>query len=100
MNQQLQSLKQASKKYLDIVNRNQVFIVLLIASSVLIYTLIQSQTFIDPPRDESRYDEEIVKINYATIDQDVVDEISATLEDQDIDVDPNFVPGRNNPFAE
>lgn len=100
MNNQIESLKISAKKYLTFINHHQVFIVLVLASGILIYTLLQSQTYLDPARDETHYNEEVLKVNYATIDQEVVDQISATLDDQDIDVDPNFVPGRNNPFAE
>lgn len=100
MNEQLNDLRTSLKKYTDFIYHHQVFIVLLLASAILIYTLMQTQTYLDPPRNESTYEEEIVKVNYATIDQEVIDEISATLDDKDIEVDPNFVPGRNNPFAE
>lgn len=100
MNKQFESLKISLNKYIQYINVHQVFIVLLIASSVLVFTLVQSKTYLDPARDEAKYNEEVLKINYATIDQQVVDDISSTLDDQDINVDPNFVPGRSNPFAE
>lgn len=100
MNNQIDSMKNSTTKYLDLINKHQVFIVLLIASSVLIFTLVQSRTYLNPERNEDRYAEESVKINYSTIDQEIVDEISTTLDDEDIQVDPNFVPGRNNPFSE
>lgn len=100
MNEQLDSIKNRLSKYLVIINKNQVFIVLVIASCVLIFTLLQSRTYLDPERNEERYSEESLKINYATIDQEVVDELSATLDDASIDVDTNFVPGRTDPFSE
>ncbi len=100
MNEQLDSAKNSLGKYLAIINKNQVFIVLVVASCILIYTLIQSRTYLNPERNEDKYSEEIIKVNYATIDQELVDEISATLEDENIDVDSNFVPGRTDPFSE
>lgn len=100
MNERLDSLKNSFNKYLGMINKHQVFIVLIIASAVLGYTLLQSRTYLNPERNEERYTEESLKVNYATIDQEVVDQLSATLDDASIDVDSNFVPGRTDPFSE
>lgn len=100
MNEQLDGVRTNLGKYLKIVTQKQVFFVVLVCSAVLIYTLIQASSFLNPERNEDRYTEESLKVNYATIDEDIVDEISKTLQDEDINVDSNFVPGRNNPFAE
>lgn len=100
MNEQLDGVKSNLGKYIKAVNQKQVFFVVLACSAILIYTLIQASSFLSPERNENRYTEESLKVNYATIDEEVVDEISKTLQDEDINVDSNFVPGRNNPFAE
>lgn len=100
MNNEINKIKNSSTKYIDFIYRNQVFIVLVICSAVLIFALLQSRTYLNPERNEARYEEERLKINYATIDEEVVNEIKATLDDKNITVDSNFVPDRRNPFAE
>jgi hypothetical protein len=100
MSNELDKIKNSSTKYIDLIYKNQVFIVLLICSAVLIFALLQSGTYLNPERNEARYEEERLKINYATIDEDIVNEIKATLDDKNIIVDSNFVPDRRNPFAE
>lgn len=100
MNEQFTKYKPTIDKYGNVVFRKQVFIVLLIVSAVLILSLLQSRSYLNPTRNETRYQEEVLKIKYSTIDQAVIDEISATLNDKTIEVDPNFEPGRNNPFSE
>lgn len=100
MNEQLDSFKVKLGKYAKTVNQKQVFFVVLACSAILIYTLVQATSFLNPERNEDRYTEESLKVNYATIDEEIVEEISKTLADEDINVDSDFVPGRNNPFAE
>lgn len=96
----IEKIKSFLAKYLRVVQRNQVFIVILLVSAVLIFSLLRSRGYLDPVRNEERFSEGVLKIKYSTIDQSIIDEIGATLEDKDIEVDSNFEPGRNNPFAE
>jgi fumarate reductase subunit C len=100
MNKELDKIKNSSTKYIDFIYKNQVFIVLVVCSAVLIFALLQSRTYLNPERNEVRYEEERLKINYSTIDEEIVNEIRATLDDKNITVDSNFVPDRRNPFAE
>ena len=104
MNDQLQdTLDKASDfghKFANFTAKHRIVIIFLIASSAIMLALLQSRTYLNPERDEARYEEERVLINYSTVDQEIVDKLSATLEDQDINVDSNFVPNRNNPFSE
>jgi hypothetical protein len=96
----LQKLQPVAMKYLGILYRKQVFIVLILCSAILIYSLLVSRSYLNPTRDEDHYQEASLSVNYATIDQSELDELSATINDKDIEVDSNFEPGRNNPFGE
>jgi len=94
------SAKDFAEKATDFFAKHRFTIVFIIASSVVLLALVQSRSYLNPVRNEARYEEGKLKINYATIDQDIVEELSNTLNDKNIEVSPSLVPGRNNPFAE
>lgn len=104
MNDQLQNtldrLSQFTTKFGQFTTKHRIVIIFMIASGAALLALMQSRTYLNPERNEARYDEQRLQINYSSIDQKVVEKLSATLEDKDITVDQNLVPNRNNPFSE
>lgn len=73
------------------------FIVMGLAVS---FALLRSSTYLDIDRNEIRYSDEAVKINYKSIDEDILDEFSQASKDQTIQIDPQFDPNRDNPFSD
>ena len=97
------SLAIFTKKFgssISFISKYKFTFVFLIAASAVALTVLQTQSYLSTSRNETIYQEESVKINYGSIDQEIVDEISSTLDDANIEVDSSFVPGRSNPFAE
>ena len=75
-------------------------VIIIVACLAVLATLSMANGFTDPARNEERYTEGTLQIRSTSVDQEKIDEISATLADPTVEVDPNFVPNRNNPFAE
>jgi hypothetical protein len=104
MNDQMnQSKEKAQKLFRSAVvftASHRAIIIFFIISVAVIVTLLQTRTFLDPGRNETRYQEEVVKIKYSTIDEEIVEKLKTTEEDANIDVGSNLVPDRNNPFDE
>lgn len=96
----MEKAKGSLGKYFNVLHRNQVFVVLLLVSAVLIMSLLRSRSYLNPERNEDRYNEGVLQIKYSTIDQKILTEIAGTLDDKNIEVDSSLEPGRNNPFAE
>jgi len=94
------SARNLTEKASEFFAKHRFTLVFIIASSAVLFALLQSRTYLNPVRNEARYEEGKLKINYASIDQEVVDEISRTLDDKNIEVTPSLVPNRNNPFSE
>ena len=63
-------------------------------------SLLQTRTYLNPTRDESLYTELSTGINYNGIDEEIVEKLKSTQNDQEVLVEADLVPNRNNPFNE
>lgn len=93
-------LNTASKGLLHFLGKHRILIVIIISSAAIVFALFETRSYLNPGRDESIYTELSTGINYSGIDQDTVEKLRSTQNDQEILVDSNFVPDRNNPFSE
>lgn len=100
MNTILESTKKQGEKIIGVIIKYRLTVVIMIAAASVMAALVQSGTYLNPPRNEERYSEEKVKINYSSIDEKIVEKLSKTQQDASIEVNENLVPSRNNPFAE
>lgn len=100
MNQSFEKITQSLESFIQFVTKHRFVFVFFIASSAVIAALLQSNSFLNPPRNESLYQEEKALINYSKINQEVVEKLRATQEDEDFEINPIFVPDRTNPFIE
>jgi hypothetical protein len=82
------------------VARHTVLVFFMIASLAILAALLQSRSYLDPARDEQIYSEGVSGIQYKTIDEETLDALLASEQDEQIEVNPALVPGRDNPFAE
>lgn len=100
LTQILTTLQDTSKRFTNFASKRRFLTVFIIASAAVLAALLQSGAYINPTRNETRYEEELLQINYSTIDQEIVDKLQQTQQDVNIEVDPKLVPNRNNPFSE
>lgn len=82
------------------MSKYRLLIIFLISSLAVLTALLQTNSLLNPVRNETRYSEGIQGIKYTTIDQEIVDKLENSLNDKDITVNPQLVPDRNNPFTE
>ncbi len=92
--------EQYGVKVLGIIGKHRTVIVIFIACIAILASVLQAQNYLNPVRNEEKYTEVQSTANTKKIDQTIVDKLSKTQEDQNSTVDSNFVPDRNNPFAE
>ncbi|MFT4532140.1 MAG: hypothetical protein ACI9T8_000150 [Candidatus Saccharimonadales bacterium] len=94
------SLKAIGSKLVSFVTKYRFTAAIAIAAASVIAAILTSGTYLSPPRNDLRYEEEKIKINYSSIDLEVVEKLSATQEDATIEVNGSLVPSRSNPFEE
>jgi cell division protein YceG involved in septum cleavage len=87
-------------KSIDFISRHRTVIVILVVCFAVIAALLQTQSYLNPTRNEDKYTEVITSVNPKKIDQEIVAKLEETQNDQNSSVDSSFVPDRNNPFAE
>ncbi len=82
------------------VARYRILLIFMLGSVAILMALLQTRSLLNPSRNETQYEEGIKSINYTTINQDIVNKLKSTQNDQAILVNPELVPDRNNPFSE
>ncbi len=75
-------------------------VLMMIIGIAVSFALIRTRTFLDIPRNETRYSDERAKINYKSIDEDVLNEFKQAADDQTIEINSQFEPERDNPFSD
>ena len=93
-------LSSSAKELMRFLGKHRFLLIFLIASCAVMFALLQTRTYLNPSRDEDVYTELKTGVNYSEIDNDVVEKLQSTQDDEDIQVDANFVPNRSNPFSE
>jgi predicted Zn-dependent protease len=100
--------KRSSKEQLDTVlyklrsifAAHGVFIMFVIAGSAIGFALYKSRTYLNPVRNEDKYQELSSKNNFSKIDYTIVDKLSDALKDIDVKASQAIDPNRKNPFSE
>ena len=104
MNDQIKELTEKITKKIGPISaymaRHRIILVFLVAGGAILLTLLQTSIYTNPERNDARFEAGKSAINVFTIDQDIVDKLSKTGEDQNIEVDQSLVPNRKNPFTE
>ncbi len=77
-----------------------VFIMFLIAGASIGFALYNSRTYLNPVRDEVKYQELSSSNNYNKIDYTIVTKLSEALNDIDVKASQAIDPDRKNPFSE
>lgn len=83
-----------------VVKAHGVLIMFLVAGGAIGFALLRSQNYLNPPRDEAKYQELSAGVSYSKIDYTLVKKLESALSDTDVTVTQNLAPNRNNPFSE
>jgi len=90
----------AGAKLIEYVSRYRTILTLLVACVAILASVMQAQSFLNPERNEDTFAETKSQVNVKSIDQDVLQKLEKTQADRTNSASSNFVPGRNDPFAE
>lgn len=83
----------------QILAAHGVFIMFLLAGASIGFALYKGKTYLEPVRDDAKYQELTAK-GYSKIDYNLVNKLSEALNDTDITVSQSKDPNRKNPFSE
>ncbi|MEI7632470.1 MAG: hypothetical protein WCJ60_04075 [bacterium] len=101
--QKKSSLKDIIKAFdgiLNVLKVHGVLVMFLIAGAAIGFSLVRSQDYLDPARDEAKYNELSSGMSYKKIDYNLVKKLKSALEDTDVSVSQSLAPDRSNPFNE
>ncbi|MDQ3093646.1 MAG: hypothetical protein M3Q70_00505 [bacterium] len=89
------------RNYSSIVTRYKFILIFVLVSSAIGYTIIKSQSYLAPARDEATYEEKKTSLsNFKTIDYKFAEELRETTSDVDVTVNELLPDNRTNPFTE
>ncbi len=100
LNNLLPKFNEYLTKSIAFISKHRVVLTAVVACGAIFASVIQAQEYLHPVRNETLYTEQRASANTKTIDEKIVEKLSETQTDEDISVDSNFVPNRNNPFNE
>lgn len=96
-------LEKSENKGLDVVayiSKHRTVILVLVACIAILAALMQTQSYLNPKRNEDKYTEIKSSISAKKIDDEKLEKLQTTQQDKTESVDSNFVPDRSNPFTE
>lgn len=82
------------------ITKHRTVIIVFVASTAILAALIQTQSYLNPARNEDKYTEIKATISAKKIDKTKLEKLQTTQQDKAESVDSNFVPDRSNPFTE
>ena len=95
-----EKLRNYLTRYASVVTRYRFVVMFMIVGAAVSFALLKTRSFIDIPRNEERYNEEVLMIQYKSIDESILEEFKDAQQDDTIEVNPSFDPDRSNPFSE
>ena len=93
-------LRKIADKALVMGTKYKFTLLFIILGAAVGFALLRTSTFLDIPRNETRYTEESARIRYRQIDQKVLDKFKEAQQDANVEVGSQFDPNRTNPFSE
>ena len=82
------------------VSKHRTVIIVVVICAAVLAAIVQTQSYLNPTRNEAKYTELKSSFNTKSIDNETLEKLQATQSDKTETVDSNFVPDRNNPFTE
>lgn len=93
------TLKALGNSY-RLIAKNRFPFIALISMAVILIAFGIIRTDINPKRDENLYSEGVSKIKYLSVDEEHLQTLKDSLQNDGVTVESEFVPNRTNPFAE
>jgi len=84
----------------DFISRHRTVIIIFVACSAILLSVMQAQSYLNPSRNEDKYNEVRSTINTKEINQEILTKLEKTQSDVINTAESNFVQDRTNPFAE
>lgn len=104
MREKLNDYKSATIKKMSrlitFTSLHRLIIVFVIVGLALSFALLRTRSFLNPERNEARYNDEKLKINYKSVDYEIVNKLKETQQDSSVTVEKNLQQGRTDPFTE
>jgi hypothetical protein len=97
---QLEKSKTKGSDLIAYITKHRTVIIIFVASTAIIAALMQTQSYLNPARNEDKYNENKSSITTKTIDEEKLEKLQAIQQDKIESVDSSFVPDRSNPFVE
>ncbi len=94
-----EQLQHIAEKARAIFAVHGVFIMFLLAGASIGFALYKGKAYLEPTRDEAKYQESTAK-TYSKIDYALVEKLSEALKDTGATATQNKDPNRSNPFSE
>ncbi len=94
-------LAEKFNKYVGLISRYRVVLIILAIASTIGYTTIRSQSYLSPSRDETAYDTKRKELsNFQTIDYQFAEKLKESVNDVEVKVNQNLPGNRVSPFTE
>ena len=95
-----EQLKSSIDNAKNLLSAHGILCMFIVAGIAIGLALYRSNIYLNPSRDEVKYDELTAGVNFNKIDYKLVERLSQALNDANVTVTQSTVPGRNNPFSE
>ncbi len=92
--------KEVANKLLEVLAQHRLIVVIIIIGVTLFGALLRTRSYIDVSRNEERYNEEVLQINYKQIDSKILEELKRSYQNNTFEVNSNFETNRRDPFTE
>ena len=100
LNKYLDLAKKYGLESVHLISRFRTLLTVAIAALAIFAAVLQAQEFLNPARNETTYTETKSQVTVKNIDQEILSKLEATQSDRTDTASSDFVPNRDNPFAE
>lgn len=97
---QLEKFQRFANKLILFGTKYRFILLFIILGTAVGFALVRTRSYLDIPRNETRFSEETLQINYKQIDLEALATFDAAEQDRQIEVGSKFNPDRNNPFID
>jgi hypothetical protein len=97
---QTEQMKKTAFAIIASLTKHRFVLIFVILGAAISFALLRTQNYIDIPRNETRYNEGVLTINYKEIDTETIKSFQEKIDDGNVSVDSQYDPDRDNPFIE
>ena len=84
----------------ELIAVHALILVCVVGGLAIGFSLIRARSYLNPPRNDDRYNDATSKLNYSKIDQTVLGRLKQTQNDKENQIGQSLAPNRSNPFNE